>query len=251
MKQTKQSIQAKWDKKLKDITITTQIALEYRIEQLKEKKAQEFERKAERMRKKINSYLKKKEEQYKRKCLNEIRKLEWKEEKIYKKKEPTRNKYLQFALDIAQENAKLRDTNKDWKCKCISCNQIKERNQLAGWHFYGRSYESVCLRPENIHAQCHWCNRTTWPRGDVKAKETTQMIYKTNLERLEWPTILNVMERRVIGERQKPADYRIKINELKELIPQLIEENDTLRKCKTFHKPKKDWKKYYSKHFIQ
>ena len=59
------------------------------------------------------------------------------------------------------------------------------------------------------------------------------------------------MERRVIGERQKPADYRIKINELKELIPQLIEDNDTLRKCKTFYKPKKDWKKYYSKHFIQ
>jgi hypothetical protein len=45
--------------------------------------------------------------------LNEIREFKGNKVVVYKDKKWTRNKKLQFALAIAQENSKLRDTNKD------------------------------------------------------------------------------------------------------------------------------------------
>ena len=59
------------------------------------------------------AYIKKKELEYDRKMQNELRQLEGKPQKEYKTKKPTKNQKLQFALDIAQENSKLRDTNEN------------------------------------------------------------------------------------------------------------------------------------------
>ena len=61
----------------------------------------------------MKAYLNKKEEEYKRKCLNEIRQLQGKPKKEYKQQPITKNKLLQFALEIAQENSKLRDTDEN------------------------------------------------------------------------------------------------------------------------------------------
>lgn len=59
------------------------------------------------------AYIRKKELEYDRKMQNELRQLEGKPQREYKQKKWTRNKKLQFALEIAQENSKLRDTNKN------------------------------------------------------------------------------------------------------------------------------------------
>ena len=59
------------------------------------------------------AYIKKKELEYDRKMQNELRQLAGKPRREYKQKKWTRSKKLQFALEIAQENSKLRDTNKN------------------------------------------------------------------------------------------------------------------------------------------
>nr|DAN63520.1 MAG TPA: hypothetical protein [Caudoviricetes sp.] len=59
------------------------------------------------------AYIRKKEQEYDRKMQNELRQLAGKPQREYKIKKPTKNQKLQFALDIAQENSKLRDTDKN------------------------------------------------------------------------------------------------------------------------------------------
>lgn len=59
------------------------------------------------------AYIRKKEQEYDRKMQNELRQLAGKPQREYKIKKPTKNQKLQFALDIAQENSKLRDTNQN------------------------------------------------------------------------------------------------------------------------------------------
>ena len=73
---------------------------------------------------KMNAYIKKKELEYDRKCKNEIRKLEWKPERVYKKKKKSLN-LVEFAMELMQENAKLRDTDISWNWICISCGKLK------------------------------------------------------------------------------------------------------------------------------
>ena len=63
------------------------------------------------MEKKEQAYIKKKELEYKRKMLNEIRQMQGKEPKEYKTK--SKLNPLNFALALAQENARLRDTNEN------------------------------------------------------------------------------------------------------------------------------------------
>ena len=67
-----------------------------------------------------------------KKCENEVRELEGKPPKEKKHKKLTRNQKLQFALQIAQENSKLRDTDENGEADCISCDEHKTRSELAG-----------------------------------------------------------------------------------------------------------------------
>ena len=90
-------------------------------QKLEQSQQQEFQKQVQKYERRKDSYLKKKEQEYKRKCDNEIRILEGKPIKEPKHKKLTKTQKLQFALQIAQENAKLRDTNDKGQAHCISC----------------------------------------------------------------------------------------------------------------------------------
>ncbi len=203
---------------------------------------------------KKNAYLRKKEEEYNRKCLNEIRELEGKPQKEYKLKKWTRNKLLQFALEIAQENAKLRDTDVSWRWVCIShaTPQIFEWEDLAWWHLYTRMIQWICLFDININAQCHWCNFTTWPKGNTLEKEITNKRYRDNLIQKVWLDLVLEMEehmKKYLWDRKKYAPTEVF---LKEYIPDLISDNEEMWKTKNFYKPKHNWRAMWEKswHFI-
>lgn len=116
-KKTSEDIQRKRDNKLQEIMKTKGYELRKNIEKVRtdiyERTELELERKFEKLKRKMNAYINKKRIEYDRKCKNEIRKLQGKEEKQYKPKKPTRQRKLKFALEIAQENARLRDTNQN------------------------------------------------------------------------------------------------------------------------------------------
>lgn len=174
---------------------------------------------------------------YRRKMLNEIRVLEWKPKREYKTDAP-KIKPLQFALSIAQENARLRDTDADWYGFCISHedNRIFERWELAWWHRFSRNFRHICLEPENINAQCHTCNYTTWPKGDTVAKEKVNAKYDENLDIKFW----NWTAKKLREKLHTSLQGKGKAYDLEMKIPELIEENEKLWATKNFYKP---WKK--------
>lgn len=174
---------------------------------------------------------------YRRKMLNEIRVLEWKPKREYKTDAP-KIKPLQFALSIAQENARLRDTDADWYGFCISHadDTIFERWQLAWWHRFSRNFRHICLEPENINAQCHTCNYTTWPKWDTVAKEKVNAKYDENLDIKFW----NWTAKKLREKLHTSLQGKGKAYDLEMKIPELIEENEKLWATKNFYKP---WKK--------
>ena len=111
MRKTKESIILKWQKKYEALKIRTERDNKINIMNLSQRIDKVKDYRIERLNKKKNAYLNKKYEEYKRKCANEIRELEGKPQREYKQQKWTRAKTLKFALELAQENAKLRDTD--------------------------------------------------------------------------------------------------------------------------------------------
>lgn len=193
-------------------------------------------------RKKI-SYINKKEAEYRRKMMNEIREFEWKPKREYKSDAP-KIKPIQFAMDIAQENAKLRDTDADGNGRCISCGTLCSWGWLAWWHRYSRRFLSMCLEPENINAQCHTCNNITWPLWNTELKEKVNMMYDENLDKKFWKWTSNKLNKKVsLWFHWKWERYDLEME-----IPKLIEENERLWATKNFYAPKRKWRNIWTKY---
>jgi len=113
MKKTPETIKKKWIQKIQEMNIKKNQETQKKITQARDKTTEEFQRLAIKIQRKADAYKKKKELEYKRKCTAEIRELQGKPPKQYKPKSLTRQQKLKLALEIAQENAKLRDTKED------------------------------------------------------------------------------------------------------------------------------------------
>lgn len=116
-KLTWEQIEQKRTYKLDQITTSkqreTQRRIQEREQKLHDKTELEIQRKTQQLLRKEAAYINKKRMEYTRKCKNEIRKLQGKPERQYKLKPLSRNQKLQFALAIAQENARLRDSDEN------------------------------------------------------------------------------------------------------------------------------------------
>lgn len=193
--------------------------------------------------KKRNAYVNKKKTEYDRKCKNEIRKLEWKEERVYKKKEKKLN-VVEFAMEIMQENARLRDSDSEWRGFCISCDRLCERWEHAGWHGINRWVKSVCLNPININLQCHSCNQMMWPFKTTPKWIATTLQYKENLIKKYSLDAVNALIERKEAYFKKwyetNWDYGQWKIDLYDYIEELIKENEVRWKGKSFHTPRKN-----------
>lgn len=186
--------------------------------------------------------MKKKEEAYIRKMNNEVRELEWKPKREYKADWP-KIKPLELALKIAQENARLRDTDADGNGYCISCDKRCSWGELAWGHRYPRGLKRVSLEIENINAQCHSCNNATWPLGNVELKEKTNHHYDENLDKKFWPWTADKLKKKVHDYFQWKREHY----DLKMMIPELIDENEKLWATKNFYAPAKKWRNIWTK----
>lgn len=197
------------------------------------------------------AYIKKKELEYDRKMNNELRQLAGKPQREYKTKKPSKNQKLQFALEVAQENSKLRDTNENWEGFCISCNQKKSWSELAGGHRYSRMFQSICLHKANINAQCHSCNRATGPKGNTMEAERVNAEYDRNIIKKRGEDELLELQLMKQKELSNPTKHKLTEPFIDEIIPDLIAENERLWKRKGFYNPKKNWRKFHAKMTIK
>lgn len=211
------------------------------LERYRRKKEWELVRIRASIEKKEQSYILKKEKEYKRKMVNEIRALQWKEPKEYKTK--LKLNPLEFALALAQENSKLRDTDANWDGRCISCDKLCSWWELAGGHRYSRKILNICLEKANINAQCHRCNYITWPMGNTQKKMEVNEHYDENIRKKWWEKKLEELRHWVSLWFQTSWEYRKKVRwNLGRIMLELLNENERLWKTKNFYKPSKKWR---------
>lgn len=253
MKKTKDWIIRKREKKKADLEKTEQLKLNKKNIEYREKTDAEYHRLLDKAQRKARAYLNKKFLEYDRKCKNEIRKLEWKPEREYKKKKKSLN-LVEFAMEIMQENSRLRDSDREWKGFCISCDKLVSWGNHAWWHDYSRKVKNICLCTRNINLQCNWCNRTTWPRWNKVAEEKVRVKYNENLAKRYWQGAVDALKEHyeayfkndydgnwIIGYKLiKKAAVDSYLEE--EYIPELIKENELRWTCKDF-KGKKNRRK--------
>ena len=247
MKKTKESIIKSREHKYSQYCFTARIRKEQKIEKLREQNQKNLDYQIEKIKRKHQSDLNKKKLEYERKAKNELRLLEGKPQREYKQKKPTKNQKLQFALDIAQENSKLRDTNENGEGFCISCNLRKKREELAGGHRYSRMFQSICLHKANINAQCHSCDWATWPKGNTMEAERVNAEYDRNIIKKRGEEKLLELQLLKQKELSSPTKHNLTEWFIDEIIPDLIAENEKLWKTKNFYKPKKNWTRLYTK----
>ena len=248
---TKEEIERKYRKLVQELDYSCKVKLWNKMKEIYKKQKDITDKEIAKWTRKIESYKNKKIKEYDRKCKNEIRKLEWKPEKVYKKKKKSLN-LVEFAMELMQENAKLRDTDISGNWICISCDKLKTRKELAWWHRWSRRIKNICLCVTNINAQCHWCNFTTWPRGDKLASDRVNAKYDENLDIKYWKwtnTQLRLTKESyfkndydgnwVLGTKNiKPTD-----KDIEKYIESLIEENELRWKWKDFYSPSKKRRK--------
>lgn len=240
---TKLDIVRKWEKKIEEMKKKAGWKYDILLQNKKRVVEKNWEHEVDKNERKKLSYINKKEAEYRRKMLNEIRVLEWKPKREYKTEAP-KIKPLQFAMDIAQENSKLRDTDADGNGRCISCNRFCSWQNLAWGHRYSRRFKHICLERENINAQCHNCNYTTWPKWDAVAKEKVNHEYDINLDKKFWEWTAEWLKRKLYDYMQWESEPY----DLDMVIPILIEENEKLWETKNFHSPKKNWRNTWTKY---
>lgn len=67
---------------------------------------------------------------------------------------------LKNKLDrVFSEYIRLRDSDKNGYCRCISCGAVKYWTELDNGHFINRSHMSLRFSEKNCNAQCRPCNR--------------------------------------------------------------------------------------------
>ena len=76
------------------------------------------------------------------------------------------------------------------------------------------------------------------------------MVYDKNIRKKYGDDIVNEMDEMVKKEISNPNKYTVSTNYLDDYIPELIEENERLRKTNNFYKPKQNRKKVYEKYFL-
>ena len=247
---TKEEIERKYRKLVQELDYSCKVKLWNKMKEIYNKQKAITDKEIFKWTKKIESYKNKKIKEYDRKCKNEIRKLEWKPERVYKKKKKLN--LVEFAMQIMQENSKLRDTDISGNAICISCNKLKTRKELAWWHRWSRRIKNICLCTLNINAQCHWCNFTTWPRGDKIASDRVNAMYDENLDRKWWEWTAELLSKMksdyckiwydgywIIGDE---TTYWTK-EDLEKYIEQLIDDNEIRWKWKDFYSPSKKRRK--------
>lgn len=82
--------------------------------------------------------------------------------KFYQKKKgpkTDRQKLINKLDSIFSEFIRLRDSDHQGICKCITCGDFKHWTQMDAGHFVTRDNHATRWEEENVNAQCQHCNR--------------------------------------------------------------------------------------------
>lgn len=85
--------------------------------------------------------------------------LHWKFKQKKKGPKTDRQKLINKLDTVFSEFIRLRDSDSNGICKCITCNTPDHWRQVDAGHFVTRENMATRWEEENVHAQCQSCNR--------------------------------------------------------------------------------------------
>ena len=164
------------------------------LKEMKEKAQQKYERT-------LDKYLKDQNRRFEKLK----RQIEWKKplKKLEKKEslKPLKNKLY----ELVQKYARLRDSDKQWRWKCISCWKKVKWDKADWWHYISRSNMSTAFNENNIHLQCKGCNwMLHWNLIEYR-KNLIKKIGEPEVRRLEY--LKHKAKKRTKEELEKKIDY--------------------------------------------
>ena len=75
-----------------------------------------------------------------------------------KRKKTTVAQEVDKAAKLLQRLVRLKASEDNGHCQCVTCGKIDHYKAMQGGHFYGRRNKRFVLFVENIHPQCPGCN---------------------------------------------------------------------------------------------
>jgi len=77
---------------------------------------------------------------------------------VAKKKKSTVAQEVDKAAKLLQRIVRLKASDDNGYCQCVTCGKVDHYKNMQGGHFYGRRNLVFKLFEENIHPQCPACN---------------------------------------------------------------------------------------------
>ena len=110
---------------------------------------------------------------------------------------PTRKKStvaqeVEKAAKLLQRYVRLKASDDDGYCQCVTCGKVDHYTAMQGGHFYSRRHTVFKLFQENINVQCPACNQ--WGMKTTKIQEAYRIymedMYGTKriraMQKLAW-----------------------------------------------------------------
>ena len=132
------------------------------------------------------------------------------------RKKSTVSQEVEKAAKLLQRYVRLKASDDDGYCQCVTCGKIDHYTAMQGGHFYSRRHTVFKLFEENIHVQCPACNQ--WGMKTTKIQEA----YRIYMEDMYGARRIRAMQR--LAWRASPKFDREEViqfqRELKEKIGQ-------------------------------
>jgi len=75
-----------------------------------------------------------------------------------KRKPPTIAQEVEKAAKLMQRLVRLKASDDNGYCTCVTCGKVDHYKSMQGGHFYGRRHLVFKVFIENCHTQCAGCN---------------------------------------------------------------------------------------------
>ena len=75
-----------------------------------------------------------------------------------KRKKTTIAQEVDKAAKLLQRLVRLKASDENGYCQCVTCGKIDHYKSMQGGHFYSRRHLVFKLFEENLHPQCAGCN---------------------------------------------------------------------------------------------
>ena len=103
-----------------------------------------------------------------------------------KKRQASKSTLVKRLDDVFSKFIRLRDSNKDGMCQCISCGRVHYWKEIQNGHYMSRRYMSTRFDEMNCNAQCVACNIFNQGNIQMYRQNLIKKIGEKNVDYLEY-----------------------------------------------------------------